>query len=49
VTIITHDFIHRPGIQNVHAGYPVEERVQSSLSIGSRRRRNAFDRLDDIS
>ena len=41
MTVITHDFIRRPGIQNAQAGYPLEERVQRSLSIGGRRRCNA--------
>jgi hypothetical protein len=40
VTIITHDFIHRPGIQNAHAGYPLEERIQRSLSVRGRWWRN---------
>jgi hypothetical protein len=39
-TIITHDFIHRPGIQNLHSGNPLEERIQRSRSVGGRGWRN---------
>ena len=44
-TVIIHDFIHRPGIQNAHPGYPLEERIQRSRSFSRRGWRNTGQTL----